>query len=87
MKNKKPISIKDEELMELGHKLQTFYDMGYVSKKQALGFTFLKGIIGGAGAFIGGTLVIALLLWSLSLFSETPLIGNIVQSVQESLEK
>ncbi len=77
----------DKELMELGQKLQMFYDMGYVSKKQALGFTFLKGIIGGAGAFIGGTLIIALLLWGLSLLDETPFIGDIIQSIQQNLQK
>jgi hypothetical protein len=76
-----------DRTLELGKKLQAFYDMGYVSRKQALQFSFLKGLAGGAGAFIGGTLVITLVLWLLSLFSNVPLVDNFVRSVQESLHK
>ncbi len=86
--NNRHISKTDtKRAIELGQKLQDFYDMGYVSRKQALQFSFLKGMAGGAGAFIGGTLVITLVLWLLSLFSNLPLIDNVIRSIQESLHK
>jgi len=37
---------------------------------------------GGVGAFLGGTIVIALLLWTLSLFDQVPFIDAIVDSVR-----
>lgn len=77
----------DEELVELGKKLEEFYESGYISKKQALTFSLLKGIAGGAGAFIGGTLVIALLLWVLSLFDALPFIGHIAETVRDALHR
>lgn len=78
---------EQEELIELGKKIKNFFEMGYVSKKDALVFSFAKGIAGGAGAFIGGTLVIALVVWILSIFSEAPIIGEIVKTIQDSLKK
>lgn len=78
---------KDDELLELGKKLQTFYEMGYISRKDAYVFSFVKGLLSGAGAFIGGTLVITLILWLLSLFGHLPFIGHIIQSVQQTLHK
>lgn len=84
-KRKKPKS--DQELIELAKKIQSFYDSGYVNRKQALTFSFLKGIAAGFGAFIGGTIVIVLLLWILSLFDELLFIGPIVESLNNALTK
>ena len=83
----KETSKEQKELIELGRKLKNFYDMGYVSRKEALMFSFTKGLVSGVGAFIGGTLVIALILWILSLFSDAPLIGEIVKTIQSAVDK
>ena len=77
----------DNELLELGKKLQAFYDMGYVNKKQALWFSFLKGAAGGFGAFLGGTILIGLLLGVLSLFTDVPLLGHLVEAFRHTLQK
>ncbi len=83
----KQLSDKDAKLLELGKKLQSFYDMGYVSPKEALTFSFLKGLVGGIGAFIGGTLVITLILWVLTLFGQVPFVGQLIRALQHSLQK
>lgn len=83
----KKIVKTDKEIMELGRKLRDLYDTGYVNRKQALWFSFLKGLVGGFGAFLGGTIIIGLLLAMLSLFSELPFLGQIVETVQRSLKK
>jgi hypothetical protein len=84
---KEKLTKEQQELIELGKKLKNFYEMGYVSRRQALSFSFFKGVLGGAGAFIGGTLVIALVIWTLSIFSEAPIIGEIAKQIQDSLQK
>ena len=79
--------LSDDELLELGKKLQTFYDSGYVNRNQAFLFSFLKGMASGAGAFIGGTILIALLLWVLSRFNHLPIIGPLTNTINHSLHK
>lgn len=77
----------DKELMDLGKKLRDLYETGYGNRKQALWFSFLKGVAGGFGAFLGGTILIGLLLGILSLFTEIPLLGHVIESVRHSLQK
>lgn len=73
--------LTDKQYAELGRKLMAFYESGYVNKKQALGWSFLKGLAGGLGAFLGGTIVIGLLLWILSLFDHISFIDAIKDSL------
>jgi hypothetical protein len=77
----------NEQLMELGRMLQEFYDAGYVNRNRALVFSFLKGMASGLGAFLGGTIVIVLLLWILSLFDQLPFLGPIAESINEALTR
>ena len=79
MTNSKPSSKKlsDQQYQELGKKLVAFYETGYVDKKQAVSFSFLKGLAAGFGAFLGGTILIGLLLWFLSLFDQIPFIDGL----------
>lgn len=79
--------LSDQELLDLGKKLQAFYDMGYVNRRQALLWSFTKGLAGGFGALVGSTLVIALLLWILSFFNQLPFIHGINQALQSALRK
>lgn len=76
---------QQDEQLELGKKLQQFYEMGYVNKKQAVLFSFYKGMAGGLGAFLGGTIIIGLLLWILSLFSNVQFMNHIVNNLQHLL--
>lgn len=77
----------EQEQIELGKKLQAFYDTGYVDRKQALGFSILKGAAIGLGTVVGATVGVALLLWVLSLFNEIPFIGEITNKVQTTIEQ
>lgn len=87
MAHKNKTKLSDAQYLELGKKLQAFYDMGYVSKRQAIWFSFIKGVAGGTGAFLGGTLVIAILIWILGLFHSINFLDKIVIQVQSTLQK
>jgi len=80
--------LTDEEKaqLDLGKKIQEFYNLGYINKKQALTFTLYKGIASGLGVVIGGTIIIALLIWILGQFAQVPLIGPFVDSIKHTLD-
>ncbi len=86
MSSAKKLTKKDEEALELGKKLQQFYETGYVNKKQALSFTFVKAVITGFGIFLGGTILVALVLWILGFFDQIPLIEHIVRVINSGLQ-
>ena len=76
---------EEKQQLELGKKLQQFYNLGYINKKQAVLFTFYKGLASGFGAIIGGTIIVALPLWVLTRFGQVPLIGHFTNSIRQTI--
>ena len=77
---------KDEkELIKLGKMLREFSEMGVMDRKELLWVSFLRGLAQGFGAIVGGTILVALLLWILSLFNQVPLIGPAVENISETV--
>jgi hypothetical protein len=62
-----------------------FYDFNR-SRAEIYKMNFVRGIFFGLGSVIGGTVIIAIALWLLSLFVDIPGIGHSVQQIQQSLQ-
>lgn len=68
-----------------------FYDF-HSSRRQVYLMNFIRGIFFGFGSILGGTLVVALLIWILTLLADIPggtgdFIQYIVDTVQRSQQK
>ncbi len=83
-KTQKPKTPKEYE--EMGRQIEALYNAVNPSKRVFYRMAFLKGILGGVGGVIGATVVIALLIWVLSLFGDVPLIGNFVDAIRRTIE-
>jgi len=62
-----------------------FYDF-HRSRVQIYWMNFVRGIFFGLGSVLGGTVLIALLVWLLSFAVEWPWVGDVVEHVQDSLQ-
>lgn len=63
-----------------------FYDFNR-SRAQVYKMNFIRGLMLGAGTVIGGTLVVALLVWVLSLLANViPPLGDFFESVSQILQ-
>ncbi len=80
----KKMTPKDYE--KLGKALEEVYLIGYANPKRFLWFGFLRGIVYGLGIFIGGTIVVALVIWVLSQFNQVPVIGPFVEKIVEIVQ-
>jgi len=76
-----------QQYEQLGQMLVNIYETGYLDKKQSYKNSFIKGVLAGLGGVIGATLIVALLLWTLSLFSDVPLIGRITHNVNQTIQQ
>jgi hypothetical protein len=90
MLGKKPTKTKKEQTNadyeKLGRQIEAMYDAVNPDRKKLYRMAFLKGIAQGVGGVIGATLVIALLIWLLSLFEQVPFLGHFIDSIQHSLQ-
>jgi uncharacterized protein DUF5665 len=62
-----------------------FYDF-HRSRVEVYKMNFFRGIFMGVGTVIGGTVVIALLAWILSLFVNVPGVGGQIEQVQQTIQ-
>ena len=67
--------------------LQDLFQDMYRQRTKIYKMNFVRGIFLGLGTAIGGTLVVALIIWLLSLFIDAPVIGDFIREVQYSIEQ
>lgn len=71
---------------ELGQMLVNIYESGYINRNQTYKMSFLKGLVSGLGSVIGATLVVAILIWVLSILSEAPLVDSLFKNIKGTIE-
>lgn len=58
----------------LGRLLAAIVERGYVNKKRYFWLNFSRGVAVGLGSIIGATIVVALMIWILSLLDFVPFV-------------
>ncbi len=67
--------------------LEDLFDDYYAQRYKVYRMNFFRGIVFGLGSVIGGTLMVALLIWLLSFFNEIPFVGPFTHTIQNSIQK
>jgi hypothetical protein len=78
--------MNDTKRVEFAKQIEQMYDATQPSWKRLLLVSFAKGVATGFGVFIGGTIVVALVLWILSGLGQVPFVNDISESTKETLE-
>lgn len=69
-------STEDKVLSEAG--LNDVFDNIYRKRKTIYAVNFVRGVFFGIGSALGGTVVIAMILWILSWFINWPLVNDFI---------
>jgi len=77
----------DAQRVEFAKQIELLYEAAHASFKKIFFLAFLRGVATGLGVFIGGTVVVALLLWFLSLAGHVPFLGQVSQSAEQSIQE
>lgn len=84
-RSKKPTKKVNYE--QLGKMMESIYESGYVDRNKMYKMSFLKGMAGGFGGVIGATIVVAALLWILSLLHSVPFVNSIADNIKGTIEQ
>ena len=79
--------ITDTERIEFAKQIEFFYESTHAHLLKVVGFAFLRGVATGVGVFIGGTIVVGLLLWILSGLGQLPFLDNVTDAAKNSIEQ
>ncbi len=66
--------------------LEELFEDYYLHRHRLYTMNLIRGVFFGFGTVVGGTLVVALLLWLLSIFHYIPFLDGVVNTVEQSLE-
>lgn len=86
MAKKSPEKQLKTDYENIGKMVQSIYESGYLNKNTTYKMSFFKGVFTGLGGVVGATVVLGLLLWALSLFDNFPLIGELTEKFENSVE-
>lgn len=67
--------------------LEELFNDWYFRRHEIYKMNFIRGLFFGFGSAMGGTLLIAILLWIISLFVNFPLVGDLFQDAQDTLSQ
>lgn len=76
---------KEPNYEQIGRAMVNVLEFGYADKKRLFKMSLLRGIATGLGSVIGATIVVALMLWILSLVDFVPLIDEIENTLQDQM--
>lgn len=62
--------------------LEEMFNDIYSERRRIYGVNFFRGLFFGLGTFLGGTVVVALLVWLLSRFVDWPFVEKIIEALQ-----
>ncbi len=82
--NQKPV-IKDPK--DVAKALEVLFASSYIDTKRLHWENFIRGMFFGAGGVIGASVLIAILVWFLSLFDTVPLIGPLFDNTKNTIEQ
>ncbi|MEO5499032.1 MAG: DUF5665 domain-containing protein [Candidatus Saccharimonadales bacterium] len=67
--------------------LEELFNDIYHNRKLIYKVNFVRGLVFGAGSVLGGTIIITLLVWILSLFVNTPVIGEFFEGARDTIDQ
>lgn len=73
--------------LDAKHLAEVLIRAEYIDKKSFYLHSFFRGVLVGAGGVIGATVLVAILLWILSLFDTVPLIGPVLDNARTAIEQ
>ena len=68
-----------------GAMLEDLFQNMYQQRFKIYWMNFIRGVMFAFGSVIGATIMVALLLWLLSLFDQIPIVGHFVDTVRETI--
>lgn len=71
----------------IGIAMEQVVTSGYSKKSRLIIANFFRGLFFGLGTTIGVSIVLALLVYVLTVFRDLPFIGNIFERVEQRLEE
>lgn len=85
---KSPIkaAVHDERMNARRAVIEELFNDMYNDRRNIYLMNFFRGIFFGLGSAIGGTIIIAIIVWTLGFFVDLPWVGETIQQTQDKIQ-
>jgi hypothetical protein len=80
-------SLKPSEYERIGRMMESIVATGYSNRLRLFSVSIIRGIGSGFGVVLGGTILVALLLYVLNFSKKVPLVGDLAEKLMRALPK
>jgi hypothetical protein len=77
----------DKQIDNAKEAIELLFATNYISEKKLYKENFFRGVFFGLGTLVGTIIVITALLWILSLLDSVPLIGPVIDNLEQTIEQ
>lgn len=85
-KKQKSGLVRDQRIGARRGIIEELFNDYYDDRRNIYKVNFFRGIFFGLGTVIGGTIIVAIIVWGLSFFVDLPGVGDAAQKAQSTLE-
>lgn len=71
---------------QIAKALEALVDSGHIDHSRVYRVNFWRGVFFGLGAALGGTLVVASIVYILSLFTEIPWVRDLAEPIRDAID-
>lgn len=82
-----PSKKTSKQYEQIGRAFEEYLEFQTTHRKQIYKLSLIKGILGGLGGIIGATVLVALIIWIMSIFESVPLLGPFVDAVERTIQR
>lgn len=86
-KKEKDPAVVRKNRADVAKALEILFADDYISRRRLYAENFVRGMFFAIGGVIGATFVLGIVIWFLGLFDQIPLLGPVIDSFRDTIEK
>jgi hypothetical protein len=79
--------LTDQQRLEFAKQIEYMFEAAHPGWGKVIWLSLIKGIATGFGVVIGGTIVVALIVWILGSLDSVPFLGDLAENTKSTIER
>lgn len=79
--------LTDQQRLEFAKQIEYMFEAAHPGWRKVVWLALIKGIATGFGVVIGGTIVVAIIIWILGSVDSIPFLGDLAENTKSTIEQ
>lgn len=79
--------LTDQQRVEFAKQIEYMFEAAHTSWGKVVWLAFVRGMATGFGVVLGGTIVVAIIIWGLGSLDSIPFLGDLAETTKSTIEQ